>query len=253
MSTSSLNSISLVGPVVPGVHDRHVGIPGFSQAALSKARVLCIGAGGLMAFIAPPLVRKGVGAIKVLDRDFVETSNLNRQRFYADDIGQPKALAFAKNLQRESFSGTNITGVPMSFLEAVESGVDMTADVAICGVDNNPTRFDVARYYRSLGIPVIFCAVSADADHGYVFVQEPTGACLGCLFPDSVNDDRYPCPGTPAMADILQAVGALALYAIDALFMDRKCAWNYRTFRLSDSQLDSAYRVQKRPGCAFEQ
>ena len=47
------------------------------------------------------------------------------------------------------------------------------------------------------------------------------GPCIACLFPDMVNDDRYPCPGTPAIADILQALGALAVYAVDTLLMKR--------------------------------
>ena len=64
---------------------------------------------------------------------------------------------------------------------------------------------------------MIFTAVSINGDHGYVFVQDQTGPCIGCLFPDMANDDRYPCPGTPAIADILQAVGSLAVYATDTL------------------------------------
>ena len=54
------------------------------------------------------------------------------------------------------------------------------------------------------------------------------GPCIGCLYPDMVNDDRYPCPGTPAIADILQAVGALAVYAVDTLSWMRARTWNYR-------------------------
>ena len=57
---------------------------------------------------------------------------------------------------------------------------------------------------------MIFTAVSRDGDHGYVFVQEREGPCIACVFPDMADDDRYPCPGTPAIADILQAVGSLA-------------------------------------------
>jgi len=61
-------------------------------------------------------------------------------------------------------------------------------DVALCGVDNNPGRIAASTYFRRLRIPVIFTAVSADTDHGYVFIQEPTGPCFGCLFPDAVDD-----------------------------------------------------------------
>src|SRR6266404_3134611 len=103
-----------------------------------------------------------------------------------------------------------------------------------------PNILVASRYFRAKHIPVIFTAVSRDADHGYVFIEESDGPCIACLFPDMVNDDRYPCPGTPAIADILQAVGALAAYAVDTVLMDRPRAWNYRRVSLSDRALDGA-------------
>ena len=63
------------------------------------------------------------------------------------------------------------------------------------------------------------------------------------------DDDRYPCPGTPAIADILQAVGSLAVYAVDTLLMKRARNWNYRRVSLSDAEADGAAMVQSRPGC----
>jgi hypothetical protein len=108
-----------------------------------------------------------------------------------------------------------------------------------------------SRHFRRLGIPVIFTAVSADADHGYVFVQESTGPCLGCLFPDVANSRTYPCPGTPAVADILQLVGALAVYAADTCLMPRELAWNYRRVGLGDGTFDSSQNVVVRPSCLY--
>jgi hypothetical protein len=96
---------------------------------------------------------------------------------------------------------------------------------------------------------VIFTGVSRDGDCGYVFVQERHGPCIGCLYPDMADDDRYPCPGTPAIADILQAVGSLAVYAVDTLLMERARNWNYRRISLSDGASDGAATVPDRPGC----
>jgi hypothetical protein len=53
----------------------------------------------------------------------------------------------------------------------------LACDVAICGVDNNPARVIASRRFQGLGVPVIFSAVSAEADHGYVFLQEADGPC----------------------------------------------------------------------------
>jgi len=45
-------------------------------------------------------------------------------------------------------------------------------------------------------VPVIFAAVSLNANHGYVFVQDAKGPCTGCLYPDVGDDHRLPCPAT---------------------------------------------------------
>jgi molybdopterin/thiamine biosynthesis adenylyltransferase len=199
--------------------------------------VVCVGAGGIISHIAPTLCRQGIGELTLLDRDTVEVSNLNRQRFYTKDVGKNKALALAENLQLECIAATEICGLALNLEDAIDRRLDLSCDVAICGVDNNPSRVVASHYFRFSGIPVIFAAVSRDGDHGYAFIQEKHGACIGCLFPDIADDDRYPCPGTPAIAEILQAVGALAVYAVDTLVTCRTRHWNYRRVSLSDASV----------------
>jgi molybdopterin/thiamine biosynthesis adenylyltransferase len=248
-STNLPTSVKFVGKAIPGAEDRQRLIPEFDQEAYSKASVVCVGAGGIISHIAPTLCRKGIGRITLLDRDIVEPSNLNRQRFYEGDIGMNKAQALAGNLQRECIAATEICGHALQLEDAIDSGVSLACDVAICGVDNNPARLAASRFFRSGGIPVIFAAVSRDGDHGYVFVQERHGPCIGCLFPDMAADDRFPCPGTPAIADILQAVGALAIYAADTMLMERPRSWNYRRLSLSNGTGDGASAVPVRLLC----
>lgn len=248
-STVSQTSIRLKGKAIPGAEDRQRLIPGFDQAAYSRAAVCCIGAGGIISHIAPTLVRKGIGRVTLLDRDIVETSNLNRQFFYQRDIGTYKVIALAANLQKECIAATEICSHALRLEQAIDGGLDLSCDVAICGVDNNPTRVAASRFFRSKGIPVIFAAISRDGDHGYVFIQGREGPCIACLFPDMTDDDRYPCPGTPAVADILQLVGAIAVYAVDTLLMDRPRAWSYRSINLADGALDGVSLVPARKGC----
>jgi molybdopterin/thiamine biosynthesis adenylyltransferase len=247
--TASPKSISLRGIAISGAVDRQQKIPGFNQEIFSKSHVVCVGAGGIISQIAPTLVRKGIGRITLLDNDFVEPSNLNRQRFYIKDTGQNKAIALARNLQPECIVRTEIRGYAFRLQEAVARRVDLACDVAICGVDNNPARVAASRFFRAKRIPVIFTVVTRDADSGYVFVQEKDGPCIACLFPDVLNDSRYPCPGTPAIADILQAVGALAVYAVDTLLMHRSRTWSYRRLGLADGNFDSARQIEPREQC----
>jgi molybdopterin/thiamine biosynthesis adenylyltransferase len=235
---------------VPGAEDRQRRVAGFDQERFSKSHVVCVGAGGIISQIAPTLVRKGIGRITLLDDDIVEPSNLNRQRFYIKDIGENKAMALARNLVPECIVRTEIRAYPCR-LEELISHPALACDVAICGVDNNPGRVLAARLFRQKRIPVIFTAVSRDMDHGYVFVQDAHGPCIGCLFPDMVNDDRYPCPGTPAVADILQAVGALAVYTVDTVVMERPRTWNYRRLSLSDPSLDGGSMIANHEACGL--
>jgi molybdopterin-synthase adenylyltransferase len=249
--TGSGTSINLRGKAVPGAEDRQRRIPGFDQEIFSRSHVLCIGAGGIISQIAPTLVRKGIGRITLLDDDLVEASNLNRQRFYRKDIGENKAIALARNLQPECIVATEIQGYAVRLEEAIARGMHLACDVAVCGVDNNPARVAASRYFRSQQMPVIFVAVSRDADHGYVFVQEKAGPCIACLFPDIANDDRFPCPGTPAIGDILQAAGAIAVYAVDSLLTGRPRCWNYRRTQFARIGGEGSGQIPSAPGCMY--
>lgn len=117
------------------------------------------------------------------------------------------------------------------------------------GGATTPARVLASRFFRQLPIPVVFCAVSRDGDLGYVFVQEKDGPCLGCLYPDIADDDRFPCPGTPAIADILQGIGSLAIYTIDTLVTTRSRLWNYRRISLSDQNADGSMNISVRTAC----
>jgi molybdopterin/thiamine biosynthesis adenylyltransferase len=251
--TSSISPISIraTGVSIAGACDRQQKIAGFDQEKFSRSHVLCIGAGGLISNIAPSLARKGLGALTILDHDEVEASNLNRQRFYARDIGLNKAIAMVRNLQGECTCGTALAGYAMSLETAIHQGIDLTCDVAICGVDNNSGRVATAQHFRPRSIPVIFSAVSADADHGYVLIQKPDGPCVGCLFPGMNEDKSFPCPGTPAIADVLQLMGALVTYAIDAVLTGRTCSWNYRAVHLSSGEWDTATLLTRKNDCAI--
>lgn len=215
--------------------------------------MLCVGGGGLGGHVALILARKGIGRLTILDDDIVEPSNLNRQRFYAADAGRAKALALVQNLRTECTYRTDLRGYAMRVEDAAAADVDLQCDVAVCGVDNNPTRIFTAREFRRRHIPVIFLAVSAQADHGYVFVQEPSGTCIGCIWPDSVTDARYPCPGTPAMADIVFLTASIASYAVDTLIGERPRTWNYRAAHLVDASWDRAMVVEPRQDCCLSE
>jgi hypothetical protein len=230
------------------VSDRQDKIPGSCPAARSKARVIVIGLGGVGTWVGQGLARKGVGTLVLLDHDIIEPSNLPRTLYYKEDLGKPKAYALARNLSKEACLGTTIVGYHLSFQDAISRGIDLSASVAVVAVDSNRGRIAASTYYRERNTPVIFCAVSEQGDHGYCFVQEPGQGCFACHDPGAVTDLRTPCPGTPAILDILTVVVGLALYAVDTVLMPRPRRWQYKQVYLATGD-GLTFSVPRKPTC----
>jgi molybdopterin/thiamine biosynthesis adenylyltransferase len=225
-------------PDEAGVEDRQNRVPGFCSKAVARAHILLVGAGGLIGAIAGGLARKGYGTLSICDHDRVELSNLNRQDFYPEDVtaNEWKAIALARNAARQGQLGT-----------VLAKGIDLM----VVGVDSNRCRAVASRFCRQRRLPVIFTAVSQAADWGWVFVQEPSDACVACLFPflaDAVNQPE-PCTISPGVLDILRVMGGMALYAVDTLVMNRRRDWNYRSVQLPGDAPDVIDLVRPRPGC----
>ncbi|WP_068781177.1 ThiF family adenylyltransferase [Paenibacillus sp. GM2] len=154
------------------------------QQELSAKHVLILGAGALGAGNAELLARSGVGTITIIDRDYVEWSNLQRQSLYCeqDAIDQlPKAVAAAKRLRQINSEITvhaqvmDCTAIELSAL-LDNRKVDLMLDAA----DNFPIRYilnDVAYRYK---IPWIYgaCSGSYGAVCGFIPGQTP---CLHCV------------------------------------------------------------------------
>jgi molybdopterin/thiamine biosynthesis adenylyltransferase len=124
-------------------------------------------------------------------------------------------------------------------------------DIAVVGVDNNPTRIAAAKHYLAQRTPVVFLAVDQRAAKGYVFVQasQPGEACFLCLFPDAREDRRVlQCAG--ASIEILKVVAGIALYAVDSLLMARPRPWNYKEVFL-DQGPDGHRKIHLRSNCAL--
>jgi len=179
---------------------REVGGPG--QAALKKARVLVIGAGGLGAPVLLYLAAAGVGTLGVIDDDEVSISNLQRQVIHdTQDVGRPKVLSAAATIGRLNPHVTVEThGVRLTAKNALDliDRYDIVAD----GSDNFATRYLVADACYFAQKPLVTAAVgSFDGTLTTIRAHErgPDGRpnpTYRCLFPEP------PPPGTvPACAE----------------------------------------------------
>jgi molybdopterin/thiamine biosynthesis adenylyltransferase len=158
------------------------GIGTEGQERLLASRAAIVGCGAIGAAAANLLVRAGVGHLRIIDRDFVEPSNLQRQTLFDESDAQralPKAIAAQRKLLSIN-SSVAVEGLvadlsPRNAQELL-SGVDLLLD----GTDNFETRFLLNDFAVQSGLPWIYAA--AVASYGLTMTIRPgVTPCLACL------------------------------------------------------------------------
>jgi molybdopterin-synthase adenylyltransferase len=186
------------------------GIGEEGQGKILKASAVLIGCGALGTAVAGLLVRSGLGRFRVIDRDFVELSNLQRQTLFDEaDARQalPKAVAAERHL-RAINSGVEVEGIvadliPQNALELL-SGFPLILD----GTDNFQTRLLLNDAAVSLGIPWIYAAVVGS--YGVTMTIRPSEtACLACLL-ESDEPGGMSSLGNELTCDTAGVLGAAA-------------------------------------------
>jgi len=152
------------------------------QEKISTKHVLVIGAGALGSACAEALVRSGIGQLTIVDRDYVEWSNLQRQQLYTEKEAEnrlPKVIA-AKNRLTAINSSVAIEAViaDASVLELEEWAKQV--DLIIDATDNFETRMIINDVSQKLGVPWIYGACVGSYGISYTIIPEKT-PCLTCL------------------------------------------------------------------------
>jgi len=158
------------------------GIGPRGQRRLLASRATIVGCGAIGAAAANLLVRAGVGSVKIIDRDFVEPSNLHRQTLFDESDASkalPKAIA-AEHKLRAINSSVEVKGVIADLspqnAEELLSGCDLILD----GTDNFETRFLINDFAVKSGQPWIYAA--GVASYGVTMTIRPgLTPCLACL------------------------------------------------------------------------
>ena len=152
------------------------------QKKISEKHVLIIGAGALGSANAEMLVRAGVGHVTIVDRDYIDWSNLQRQQLYCEeDVKQnlPKVVAAQRRLQAIN-SGVVVEAyvqdVTAEELEQLVSNVDVMIDAT----DNFETRFIINDISQKYSIPWIYGACVGSYGLSYTILPGKT-PCLSCL------------------------------------------------------------------------
>jgi adenylyltransferase/sulfurtransferase len=176
----------------PGIDDRYsrqilfagVGVEG--QRRLSQSRVAILGCGATGSALASLLARAGVGTIRIIDRDYVEPSNLQRQTLFDESDAAnsvPKAIAACRKIasfNSEIIAEPFVADVrPKNIVELLDA-----AQLILDGTDNFETRYLINDFAVKNSVPWIYtAAVGSYAITMNVLPGET--ACLSCVFPET--------------------------------------------------------------------
>ena len=181
----------------PDRYSRQVRFPPLGeegQGRLVQSRAAIVGCGALGTFQASALARAGVGFIRIIDRDYVEWNNLQRQWLFDEadaEAALPKAVAAARKLASINSSVTveaHIADLVSTNAEELLSGVDLILD----GTDNFETRYLINDFAVRQRTPWIYGG--AIGSYGIVMPVLPgKTACLKCLYPEPPSGAQPTC------------------------------------------------------------
>jgi adenylyltransferase/sulfurtransferase len=234
-------------------YSRQILFPGIGyegQRKLLDARVAIVGCGALGTFQAAALARAGVGFLRIIDRDSVELSNLQRQWLFDESDareGAPKAMAAARQLRRMN-----------SEIEVEEAVADLTAgniddllsDVSVIldGTDNFETRYLVNDYCVKHERPWIYGA--AVGSYGLMMPVVPSRtACLKCIYPEPPKGVQPTCETAGVLGAVTAAVAALQVSAAMKLLCGQEPARKITTVDVWTCEIRQIAQPEPDPEC----
>jgi len=179
-----------------------------AQLKLKGSKVCLVGVGGLGSPASMQLAAMGVGFLRIVDRDFVELTNLHRQHLYSvDDVGVPKVEAAAKRLRRLNPYIT-VEPLPLSVNETTAEDLVRGMDVVVDGLDSMAARYAINRACIKLGVPYVFGAAITTNGNVSTIVPGET-ACLECFY-GGLDDKKLPKCGVvgvhPSLVNIIASL-----------------------------------------------
>jgi molybdopterin-synthase adenylyltransferase len=196
-SNLSYNHIIKEGMLFHDRYSRQVLFPGIGlsgQERLSRGRVAVIGCGATGTCVSSLLARAGVGGLLILDRDYVEPSNLQRQALFDEtDAAEslPKAVAAARKIAAFNSEVTvkaEVTDLTPENIRGLLDEVDLILDAT----DNFETRYLINDFAVEQGKPWIYAAAVASYAVTMNVIPGQT-ACLSCIFPAAPEGSVETC------------------------------------------------------------
>ena len=188
------------------------GIGPEGQSRLASSRVAIVGCGATGSALASLLARAGVGYIRVIDRDYVEPSNLQRQVLFDEQDALdslPKAVAAARKLQALNSSiqvDGHVADLTPSNCEDLLENTQLILD----GTDNFETRYLINDFAVQRSLPWIYTAAVGSYGVSMNIIPGET-ACLACIFPDSPRGVVETCDTSGILNSAVNAVASISV------------------------------------------
>lgn len=179
------------------------------QRRMAQATVAIAGCGALGAFQAGALARAGVGRLKLIDRDYVESSNLQRQWLYTEDDaeqGLPKAAAAARHLaaiNREVHLEAHIADLTPANADELLDGASLVLDAT----DNFETRYLINDWCVTRAVPWIYGGAVGSYGLAMPIIPGRT-ACFECIYPEPPTGAQPTCETAGVVNTITALVAA---------------------------------------------
>ena len=181
------------------------------QARLGRSRVAMVGCGATGSALVSLLARAGVGYLRLIDRDYVEPSNLQRQVLFDEaDAAEslPKAVAAARKIASFN-SQIAVEAHPADLTPDTVQELLGEVDLILDGTDNFETRYLVNDFAVSRGVPWIYSA--GVGSYGVTMKILPgETACLACVFPDSPRGVVETCDTAGILNSAVNLVASVA-------------------------------------------
>lgn len=178
------------------------------QRRLAERSVSIIGMGALGTVLANHMVRAGVGKVRIVDRDYVERSNLQRQMLYDEedaDLALPKVIASERKLKRIN-SSVSIEAIMADVTPANVLGLIQNTDLVLDGTDNFQTRFLLNDACYHEGIAFVYGGAVGSRGMSAIFVPGLT-PCLRCLIP-SADSGGETCDTVGVISPVVDLVAS---------------------------------------------
>jgi molybdopterin-synthase adenylyltransferase len=186
------------------------GIGKAGQQRLLDARVVVVGCGALGSFQAGALARAGVGRLRIIDRDYVELSNLQRQWLFDQcdvEQGLPKSVAAARRLAAIN-SDIRIEPVVADLVPGNADDLLGESDLILDGTDNFETRYLINDCGVSSARPWVYGA--AVGSYGICMAVIPgKTACLRCVYPDPPPGAQPTCETDGVLGSVTALIASL--------------------------------------------